>query len=93
MVGSLLAGASPASAAPHNCSHGISYNQFGGWTAWYAWANCRSGTGYFRVGASCPWYGSCISVYGETKRPGQGQSRAACPNHVRPVGTWVSTWN
>ena len=92
LFGTLLIGASPASAAVYNCSQGISYNQFGGWTAWYGWANCRSGNGYFRVGASCPWYGSYMTVYGPTLRPGQGQSRAACPNHVRPVGTWVNSW-
>jgi hypothetical protein len=84
--------AAPAAAYPSGCSSGIGYNQVGAFRAYYAWANCTGGSGYYHVDAACYWYGSYMYIEGPTKRVGQGQSRAACPHSSRPVGTGWTEW-
>jgi hypothetical protein len=76
-----------------NCSHGTRLGTAGAFSGWYAWAICRSGTGYYRVGFGCPhWTGSVDWVWGPTRRVGQGESRGQCQAHVRPVVTTVQYW-
>lgn len=87
--------AAPAPAAttavPSSCSHGIRPVSIG--QGYYAYAVCRSGSGYYRVGFGCKYFsGEEYWVWGPTRRVGEGESRGQCHAHTRPTVTSVQTW-
>ncbi|WP_433314058.1 hypothetical protein ACQP0U_31125 [Micromonospora sp. CA-269861] len=61
--------ASPAQAAPSNCSVGSTL-------PWDAWGQCQSGTGEYRVKGNCGWFGGGWRV-GPWRSP-NGISWAEC---------------
>jgi hypothetical protein len=84
--------AAVASSVPYNCSYGIRY--LSQYSAYYAWAICRSGSGYYRVGFGCQWStGETYWVWGPTMSVGQGESRGQCHAYVKPVVVTVQTWS
>ena len=80
----------PVTAVASNCSYGIREPQR---SLFYAWAICRSGSGYYRVGFGCQYFtGETYWVWGPTRSVGQGESRGQCHAYTRPVATSVQTW-
>src|SRR3712207_1346646 len=82
----------PTTAVAYNCGHGIRTAP-GYPNLYYAWAICRSGSGYYRVGFGCQYFsGEEYWVWGPTRRVGEGESRGACHAHTRPTATTVQSW-
>jgi len=93
VVGTGVSLTGTASAAPSTCYKGISGPSVVG--SYGAYAKCWSGTGYYRVGATCPVTGSVWSIYGPwVKRvDGSPLSWAYCPAGARPLVVYVQTKN
>jgi hypothetical protein len=82
-----------ASAAPYDCYKGVSGPSSAG--SYGAYAKCWSGSGYYRVGATCPYSGSVMSIYGPwVKRVTNSPlSWAYCPAGAKPLVVYVQTKN
>lgn len=93
VAASLAVLAPPATALPRGCSYGIGYNQVGAFRAYYGWAYCPNGTGYYRANAYCWHFGTLERYPGTVKRVGQDVSRAACPHNARPERVGYSVWD
>ncbi|MEV4242067.1 hypothetical protein AB0J63_01525 [Streptosporangium canum] len=84
MAGAVIVPATTAHATPSNCSDKYVLHEY--------WANCTSGTGYYRAKVRCYKIGSSqyTTRYGVWRKVGEGISIASCQSSEEPAsGTWV----
>jgi hypothetical protein len=95
VVGSGLALTGTASAAPSNCRYGTTGPSAAG--SYAGWAQCSSGSGSYRVGATCNLVGEIWSIYGpwvyrtSASGPNTPRSYAYCPAGAKPTIVYVTT--
>ncbi|MGI5491047.1 hypothetical protein [Microtetraspora malaysiensis] len=84
MAGAVIVPATAAQALPSHCSDKYVLHEY--------WANCTSGTGYYRAKVRCYKIGSSTQYttrYGVGRKVGEGISIASCLISEEPMsGTW-----
>jgi hypothetical protein len=82
-----------ASATPYNCYYNYTGPSVVG--SYGAWAKCYAGSGYYRVGATCPVPPSVWSIYGPwiKRTADSAKSWAYCPAGAKPLVVYVQTRN